>query len=231
MNRRIGQTIPVIFMILPLLLGFGRGSALAQTHEEIVEQFFPQRLIDESVQDSQKGGPEPFKTSNFVVADLNGDGSTFIIAAYSNGFSGVIRVLRKNNGTFSLVDEPNLQALSGDFPEVELLDLDNDGCSEVIVSFSSARGTTANWVFKWDGTKLDLIGPTRVSSFGVVFTKLSDASFIDIDGDGIREIVNPTSPGPVAPDVARPDAELDVYVLQEGKYVFSESVSAEVRGH
>jgi hypothetical protein len=225
MNRR---TVPILQIILIcLFLGIWGGVVCAQTNEQIVQQFFPQRLIDESEQRLQRGGPAPFRTSEFIVADLNKDGSTFIVAAYSNGFSGVVRVLKKVNGTFTLVDEPDLRGMSGDFPEVHLIDLDNDGRFEIIASFSSARGPTGNWVFKWDGTKLNLIGPTEISSFGVIFTKLSDASFFDVDGDGIIEIINLTASGPVAPDETRNigKGDIEVYSFDGQKYKLTKSLS------
>jgi hypothetical protein len=71
-----------------------------------------------------------------------------------------------------------------------LIDLDNDNKPEIIVSFSSARGYTADWVFKWTGTDLNLVGPAVVDTNGDISTVLNEALFIDLDGDGILEIVN-----------------------------------------
>lgn len=218
MDTRINTTLGIAVVLL--VLGIEAAVSFAQTNEEIVQQFFPQRLIDASEERFRKGGPAPFRTSEFVLADLNGDGSTFIIAAYSDGFSGVIRILRRQNGTAILVDEPNVPTMGGDFPTISLVDLDNNGRLEVISSFTSARGPTEDWVFKWDGAKLNLIGPTEVDAFGFVHTLLSNAGFFDVDGDGIIEILNPTGSGPVAPDETANigKGDLEVYRFDGQKY-------------
>jgi hypothetical protein len=218
MDGRISTTLRLAGVLL--VLGIEVAVSFAQTNDEIVQQFFPQRLIEASEERFRKGGPEPFRTSEFVLADLNGDGSTFIIAAYSDGFSGVIRILRRQNGTAILVDEPNVPTMGGDFPTISLVDLDNDGRLEVIPSFTSARGPTEDWVFKWDGTKLNLIGPTEVDAFGFVHTLLSNAGFFDVDGDGIIEIINRTGSGPVAPDETANigKGDLEVYRFDGQKY-------------
>jgi hypothetical protein len=174
---------------------------LAATDADIVAQFFPQRLIDESVQDFNAGGPPLFQASNYTRADLNGIGITdFIVAAYSNGFSGDVRVLHTQGQSATLVDEPNLRLLAGIYPTIELLDLNGDGRSEVIVSFSSARGRSATWVFKWSNGHLVLFGPSTTDASGDASTILTDAAFVDLNGDGIPEIVNPPELGPLAQD-------------------------------
>lgn len=176
-----------------------------QTDDDIVRSFFPQKLLDMSVNDFNNGGPRPFQTYDFVVADLNNDGAShFIIAAYSNGFSGIVRLLKKEGGVSLLIDEPDIPTMGGDFPGVELIDLNNDLVPEIIVSFASGSGPTENWVFKWYDNKLNLISPTREGTFGVIHTVLSDAAFVDLDGDGIKEIINPLGSGPVSPDEIMP---------------------------
>jgi hypothetical protein len=188
--------VSLVFHLIPA------GSQAQQTDEEIAKQFFPQRLIDESAQDFAQGGPEPTQFLDFKVADLNGVGTNdFIVAAYTNGFSGAIRVLRKQGNTASIVSEPNLRLLSGIIPKVQLLDLDKDGRPEIIVSYSSARGPAADWVFKWNGTALNLIGPSVTDANGDVSTVLSEADFIDLNGDGILEIINPPQDSPGTFDV------------------------------
>ena len=200
-------------------------AAFAQTDEEIVNQFFPEFLIEESEEREAGGGPAPFRASAFGVADLNGTGEEFIVAAYTNGFSAGIRVLRRQGTTTLLVDEPILRLLGGTFPFVKLIDLDNDGRPEVVTSFSSARGHLADWVFKWNGATLDLIGPSTVDEHGDVSTLLSEAGFRDLDGDGILEIINSPQQAPLAAD--EPELELgpiDIFRFDGKRYVFSRSV-------
>ena len=160
---------------------------LNQTDEDIVNQFFPEFLIEESEEDFANGGPAPFRTSAFAVADLDGTGTEFIVAAYTNGFSAAIRVLRRQGTSALLVDEPALPLLAGKFPSVTLLDLNHDGRPpEVITSFSSGRGTGADWVFRWNGSALVFIGPSSVDANGDVSTLLSGADFIDLDAAHAR---------------------------------------------
>src|SRR5206468_853039 len=100
----------------------------------------------ESRDDEARGGPPVFTASAFATADLNHTGQqNFIIAAYTNGFSGIVRLLQRGASGVVLIDQPNVPLIIGIYPTVELLDLDGDGIPEAIVSFSSAKGATANW--------------------------------------------------------------------------------------
>jgi len=138
-----------------------------------------------------------FRARAFALADLDGIGTAnCIIAAYTNGFSAAIRVLKLQNSTATLAFEPNLPLLDGTYPAVELVDIENDGRPEVAVHFSSPRATLTDWVFKWTGTELRLIGPFSVDEHGDVFTRLFESSFFDVDGDGILEIVQSPPGGP-----------------------------------
>jgi len=182
--RRLLNALTLILLAsTPALV---RGS-LNQTDKDLVNQFFPDFLIEESEEDFAKGGPAPFRTSAFAVADLGGTGTDLIVAAYTNGFSAAIRVLRREGTAAVLVDEPALPLLAGIFPCVTLLDLNHDGRPpEVITSFSSGRGTGADWVFRWNGSALVFIGPSSVDANGDVSTLLSGADFIDLDAAHAR---------------------------------------------
>ncbi len=210
-----------------------------QTDEDIVRQFYPEWLTEESNADYYEGGPAPFQAYDFAVADLEGTGSDdVIVAAYTNGFSGAVRVLRKQGGGASLVDEPDLPLLGGVFPYVELLDLDGDGTPEIIVSLSSARGPGADWVFKWSGRGLRLIGPSTVDDDGDVSTVLGEADFVDINGDGLLEIINPPEEDPDEPfDVfdldgnrLKPLSFVGTYVRSAGKPTESAEIFPASRG-
>src|SRR6516164_7173193 len=133
-------------------------SATAQPASDaaLVEQFFPQSLVDESAADFAGGGPEPSRFSDFVAADLNATGvPEFLVAAYTNGFGAVVRVLKKQGGSAVLVAELRLN-LGGFFPTVSLIDLDNDRPPEVVVEFSGATGAMIDWIFKWNGAEFKL---------------------------------------------------------------------------
>ena len=199
--------------------------AFAQTNEEIVNQFFPESLIEDSEREFANGGLAPFRASAFGVADLNGTGEEFLVAAYTNGFSAGIRVLRRQGTTTLLVDEPILRLLGGIYPFVRFIDLDNDGRPEVVTSFTSARGRAANWVFKWNGAALDFIGPSVVDEHGDPSSVLVEAGFRDLDGDGILEIINSRQRAPLAPgDPELEPRPLDIFSFDGERYVFSRSV-------
>src|SRR5262249_3077124 len=129
--------------------------------DNLVRQFFPQWLITEANADFAQGGPPPFQAFAYADADLDGTGARdFIVAAYSNGFSGAVVVLRKQATSAVQVAAPSFPLMGGIYPNVTMLDVDNDGRPEAIVSFSSARGSGADWILKWNGTTLQSIGPT-----------------------------------------------------------------------
>jgi hypothetical protein len=172
-------------------------AATTQEAEQIVEQFYPQELIDEGQGDFQHVDPAPFRARAFALADLDGIGTAnYIVAAYTNGISGAIRVLRLEGSTATLAFEPNNLLTVGIYPAVELVDIEKDGRPEVAVHFSGGRGTLTDWVFKWTGTELRPIGPATVDEHGNVSTDLFESSFFDVDGDGILEIVQSPPGGP-----------------------------------
>lgn len=177
-----------------------RSNTPLSSDDDLVKQFFPQRLIDESVEDFANGGPSPFTAMAFAPADLNHTGTNeFIVAAYSNGFSAAILVLKRQGNSAAVVAEPDLRLLAGIQPSVRLIDLDKDQRPEVLVSFTSARGPSADWLFRWTGSALSLIGPSSTDANGDVTTQLSNADFVDLNNDGVLEIINPPQfglPGP-----------------------------------
>jgi hypothetical protein len=213
-------------LLLPV--GLPRPAAAQEpTPEQIVAQFFPQRLITESEDDHAAGGPLPFQASDFEVVDLQGDGSAFIVAAYTNGFSGVVRALRKVGADWQVADEPDLPRLGGVFPSLSLVEIDADGPPEVLVSLSSARGPSADWVFDWDGSHLRPVNPTVADDDGEIDTALSDADLLDLDGDGRAEMINPTGSGPVAEDEVEPIGfgDYEVFAFDGERYVPAGNVS------
>jgi hypothetical protein len=186
--------------------------------DALVAQFFPRPLIDESVSDFNSGGPPPFQTSNYVAADLDGTGiAQYLVAAYTNGFSAVARVIKKQGTTGSVVAEPPLPLMAGVYPFVDLVDLDGDGRPEVVITLTSAAGFDADWIFKWDGLNLNSIGPSEVGTDGNTSTILGDADFVDLNGNGILDIINP--PEPINLSDAPNTDPFTVFALSGGTYV------------
>lgn len=202
------------FLSLPVFAGPLAPHPLSDA--AIVEQFFPQSLIDEASADFTSGGPAPFRFSAFVAADLESKGSAeFLIAAYSNGFSARVRVIKKQAGTAVLVAEPLLPLMAGIYPEVSTIDVDGDRRLEILVNLSSAAGFSADWLFRWRDGSLRLIGPVQTEADGNVTTLLGDATFVDLDGDGILELINPPEPlGLIAPV----SDSFTVFKLSQGVY-------------
>jgi hypothetical protein len=138
------------------------------------------------------------------------------VAAYTAAELASIRVLKVTDHFAALVDEPKLCPFGGDNPEVSLIDLDHSGNPAVLVSLvGGAEGVGMRWVFKWDGSALKSIGPGKDDE-GLPCTELHDPDFLDLDGDGILEIVERSKP--FEPDT--PD-NYDVYKLTDGAYKLS----------
>jgi len=182
--------------------------------DSVVNQFFPEWLITESNSDFARGGPEPFQAFAYADADLNGTGTAdFIVAAYSNGFSGAVLVLERQGTSAVQVAAPSFPLMGGIYPNVTMLDVDNDGRPEAIVSFSSARGAGADWVLKWNGKTLQSIGPTTLVAGANLATSLSESLFIDLNGDRTLEIISAPRSG------SRSDGQtLTVFNLDNGVY-------------
>ncbi len=218
---------PLIIVGIGLMLFCATGTHSVHgqqpSEDAIVRQYFPQWLINESIEDFNKGGPRPFQAFAYADADLNGTGrSDFIVAAYSNGFSVAVVVLAKRGNSAIEVASPSFPLMGGIEPSVRPLDVDHDGRQEVVVSFSSARGLDADWVLKWDRTTLYAIGPVEVDADGNEDTVLSEAAFIDLDGDGTLDIVASPEFDPMK------ESSVDtfrVFTLFNGRYVPSRTLN------
>ena len=187
----------------------------------VVEDFCPHRLLDLSMA-AAAGRKPPERSSAFVAADLNGTGRReFLVAAYSSGMSAAVRVLRQHGATAVLVDEPDLPCFGGRNPAVSLLDLDGDGRPEVVVKLGTIGCTSMDWIFKWKGSKLTPYGATVADDNGCPASVLHDASFVDLDGDGVLEIVNPPELNVPAIEAGRP-GQYTVFKLKGGSYTLTD---------
>jgi hypothetical protein len=176
MNKKI-QTL-----MIALLLGLS--AAAFADDAQVVAAAYPQTLISNYVLEFQENGAPAQQLSDWRPL-----GKQLLVAAYTNGFNGAIRVLRRDG---TVVFESSLR-ISGVFPRIDVVNLDGAGSDEVIASFSSARGRESNWVFRWTGATLQLIGPSAVDGNGDVYTTLLDAGWADLDGDGKLELYAPSS--------------------------------------
>jgi hypothetical protein len=153
------------------------------TDETLVQQQYPAWLDD----DYRKYMPDgtPARYYDFGRADLDGSGrADYIVAAYCNSITGVVRVLRSNGTPAADTDYP---AMGGMRPSLRLIDVDNDGRMDVVAAFTAGHGSET-WVFRWDGSQLVSVGPTS-SEGGIVNTTMGLCDFLDVDGDGTLEAV------------------------------------------
>jgi hypothetical protein len=156
----------------------------AQEGNVIAKQFFPEKLAAESHDDEVSGGYVPRQLVHSVAS------GNWIFAAYSNGYSGAVRVLDRSATDAKLVADSTVANMSGKAPGVELLDLDADGTPEILASFADQYGTRSYWIYAWNGETLKLLSETENSSVTGIDSNITDPTFLDTDGDGTLEIID-----------------------------------------
>ncbi len=187
------------------------------TDKALVEQFVPQRILDAEADESGQSGLPLSERYGFVAVDLNGTGhQDYLVAVYvtTDAGSAALRVLKKTGGSAMVVQDFRL-CRGGSQPKLSLIDLDHSAVPEILAELGG-RAQLIDWAFKWNGAALVTFGPTEPYQ-GSPCTDLQDASFIDLDGDGILEIVNAPEylPGEEKSDAPR---RYQVYRLVDGAY-------------
>jgi hypothetical protein len=192
---------------------------VAPTAKVIVEQFYPQRLVDLA---ERAGDTVVDRRQCYAVFDTQPSGAPrTIVAAYTNTSSAAVRVLRADAaGEFQVVAEPQGYDFSGSNCDVKLVDLDNDGRNELFVTFS-AMVNSVSWIFRWDGQQLVNLTPVTAGADGTLDTDLYRAEILDVDNDGIKEVYV-TSQYP--PPLDEPAAADILYRLQGDRYVEAEPI-------
>ncbi len=157
---------------LVLALFFAASASAQISDQQIVKDAFPAALDD----------GDGVRFSRFIAVDLNRNGQPLLVAVYTNGAGGAIRVL---NRAGQVLAAPGLPGMRGFHATVHALDLDGDGTPEIIAEFSSGHGpdNPDTWVFRWTGSELQLISPTCAVG-NLVLTCLGRVSPVDINGDG-----------------------------------------------
>lgn len=203
MSPNLRRTLSIAALVA---LASVRGQTQAPTVDAIVAAFYPQSLVERAEGTREPG--EPFEGIRcFAVFDTEPSGAPrTIIAAYTNGSSAVIRVLRANaTGSFDIVAEPQGYDFFGIQCEVTLVDLDHDGRNDVFVKFG-VMTNDVSWVFKWDGQQLISLTPVTTNFDSTLATRLFGAAVVDVDNDGVQEIYvvsqyPPPLDGPAKPDL------------------------------
>jgi VCBS repeat protein len=180
----------------------------------VVAGFYPQSLVDLAARSG-----EPFDRNQcYAVFDALPSGAPkTVVAAYTNESSAAIRVLRSNaSGGFEIAAEPIEYDLSGEQCQVKLVDLDNDGRNEIFVSFS-AMVNDVSWVFAWDGQQLTNLTPLGASwRSGTKPTRLFRTEIVDVDNDGVKELLVNSQYPPRLNEPSKPDL---LFRLVGGQFV------------
>ncbi|HSY50657.1 MAG TPA: VCBS repeat-containing protein [Thermoanaerobaculia bacterium] len=168
------------------LLIMAASSALAASAESVVSRFFPPALTVDNL-----NKPVPIKSRHytFVLGDLNHDGTQLICAVYWNERDGAVSVLSPV-GDGSLIATVSPADMPGRSGKVQLLDFDNDGRPEIVVTMDQLRGPSAAWIYKWTGAALQLMGPTDPEGRDAYSSDLADPTFLDVDGSGSISVID-----------------------------------------
>ena len=153
----------------------------------VVSGVYPARLVELA----ERSGVPADRRQCFAVYDTRADGRpSTIIAAYTNGVTGAVRVLRESSpGAFGVVAEPVDLDFHGHQCEVEVIDFDHDGRSDIHISFSSNMNSV-HWAFLWDGQNLTNVTPVTSGSVGSGWgSDFANGDFMDLDLDGRLEFV------------------------------------------
>lgn len=180
----------------------------ANSEKTIVKENFPQELTADSEKLDAVSGYRPDQYLAYTDADLDGTGKeNYIVAVYSNGFAGAIRVFKKEGTSATLVAAPTSPRISGILPSVRLRDVDGDGRPEIIAGFSTVNGAiTSDTVWKWNGKSLHCISPVL---YGVLF--------IDLTGNGKLSAISRDEGGQT--DASGFPIDTAIYNLVNGRFV------------
>ncbi len=214
--NRLGSLIGALALDLA-----SSSSGWAQVNDvaALVAQFYPQTLVDLA---KQEGSPL-VRQQCFAVLEADSLGPRTVIAGYTDTFDAEVRVLQRGASAFQLAAESTGMFHFGQSCEVALVDVNGDGVNEAHVSFTSRRSNT-DWIYGWDGQRLFNVTPVSSPNApsGILETRLINASFVDLNGDGLLEAYSFSEP-PV--DGSAPDTS-EVSHLSSGRYVFDRAVVA-----
>lgn len=149
----------------------------------IAAQFFPESLAADARKEELQG----YVPRQFVATTTHG---RWIFAAYSDGYSGVVRVIERTSPRPRLAAESTFPDMAGTAPGIQMLDLDANGSPEVLASFADQYGTDTFWIFAWNGGVLQLLNPVARDAASDTESSITDATFVDVDADGTLEVID-----------------------------------------
>jgi hypothetical protein len=222
-TRLVRYWVYVFVLCAVLLLDNSSAFPVAPDPQSIVDRFYPQSLIDAATTSGREN--QFHRNSCFAVYDSFPDLSAkTIIAGYTNDVSAAIEVMQAApNHAFSVVFIPSGLLLTGVECSVQLVDVDGDRVNEVQVSFTSLRGNTMDWIFRWSGSQLVNIGPVSEERQSRLVTSVMNGEFIDLYHDGTMQLLSTGEyPPPLdGSPVTSPDL---VYKLGGGVFVLDKPV-------
>jgi hypothetical protein len=157
--------------------------------EELVREHYPSDLLGEIGQIAGSGGPA-HRGQALVRGSFPGGTGGDVVAAYTNGFGGAVRILRRDGQQVQIFDSPRFAPMGGSDCGVSLVDLEADGVPEIAASFGAPAGGHLTWLFRWTSTGLVFLGPSASNENGAVTSVLHEVTFRDFDGDGTLEAVD-----------------------------------------
>jgi hypothetical protein len=149
--------------------------------QAIVDTFYPERLTPDV---------PSAKQSCYAVHAVTSQGEpSRIIAGYSDGYLGALRVLDQNAGSYQLgFDSPSEPALRGSSCRITLVDINSDGTQDVFLEFHSGQGSEA-WLYRWQGTAPNNVTPTHVRA-NRMWSSLASALLLDTRHDGTLQVLS-----------------------------------------
>ncbi len=221
---------------LLFLIVFTSAHVQAASDQDLARMFYPPALTT-WIRDHP--GLGELQQWNAAPADLDRSGNpNYLVVAYSNGHIGRLRVIKKTPSGPVLVSDPDSPALYETHPLLRLLDLNGDGKPEIIATYHIGNhGESAAWIFTWTGNALQTLNPPDPERTNIVIA-FRALDFVDFNGDGTLEVVEPTDEYGVHVEFATPEERqsvvpnrsCNVYQLGNGRYVSTER-TATYYGH
>ena len=203
-------TAPLAF----LALFYVPGAAIAQTPAETVAAFFPQSLIDLNA--SLDEPLNRHQCYQVLATDPSGSAAT-LVAAYTDGYSAVVRVLQRSGDSFHVAAEPSDLHLWGLDCSIQIVSL--PGHPQVVHLTFHGRANTVDWLLAWTGRELSNLTPLVNTDFGVPDSQLGNTALIDLDGDGVLDIASHGDASGNAPASAT-----EVFRWSSGEFVADQAI-------
>jgi len=185
----------------------GQGQDEQAADSALVGRFFPKEMLAVDARLASVHNGLSYKQAAFVAADLAGTGrKEFLVAVF--GVAGeapyAVRVLKKEGDSAVLVSEVGRFMFGGVDPKISSIDVDHSGHPGFVIETRQTHGNREVCFLRWDGASLTPFGTaTTDTTSGYAYSALNYAYFLDLDGDGILEIVS--TPEFVPPVEAQPD--------------------------